>query len=95
MLYGQTVLNAFNEVEVNLNNEVLLEAQEQKLRTTLNASENTLATMKIKFQVGEVDVMPVLQGESSVLGARTALTGLQLSRLAARINLCLALGGGL
>jgi outer membrane protein TolC len=92
-MYGQTVLNAFNEVDTNLNNEVLLKAQEQDLQTALRASENTLGIMKVKFQVGEVDISPMLQTESAVLAARMTLTGLQLSRLARRINLCLALGG--
>jgi outer membrane protein, multidrug efflux system len=93
MMYGQTVLNAFNEVEVNLNNEVFLKDQQQELETGLKATEDVLAIMKVKREVGEIDIQPVLQAEAAVLGVKTGVTGVQLARLTTRINPQLALGG--
>lgn len=44
---------------------------------------------------GQVDLSPVLQLEETQLGAQAATTQIQFQLLANRINLNLALGGGL
>ena len=67
---------------------------QQDLNEALNETQDALRLAKIQFQIGEIDMQPVLQLEGAVLGAQTAVTGLQFERLANRINLHLALGGG-
>lgn len=93
MLYAQTILNAFGDVEINLTNERLLKEQQQQLDEMLKAAEDGLRIAKVQYETGAIDLQPVLQAEGAVLGARTGVTGVQLARLGTRINLHLALGG--
>jgi outer membrane protein, multidrug efflux system len=93
MLYGQTILNAFGDVEINLTNERLLKEEQQQLDGMLAAAEDALRIAKVQYETGAIDLQPVLQAQGAVLGAKTGVTGVQLARLGTRINLHLALGG--
>lgn len=93
-LYGQTALQAFAEVEVALTNEIYLREQQQSMDGVLKNITTTLDIEKTKYQVGQVDLSPVLQLEAAQLGAKAATTQIQYQLLANRLNLHLALGGG-
>lgn len=92
-LYGQTVLQAFSEVEVALTNERFLREEQQQLAAALNNAEEVYRLEIVKYEVGQVDLQPVLQLESVLLGAKVANTQAQYELLINRIDLHLALGG--
>lgn len=92
-LYGETILQAFDEVEAALGNERYLRQQQQELRNALANVSQALALEKTKFDVGQVDMDPVLQLEAAELGAKAALTQAEYQLLVNRINLHLSLGG--
>lgn len=92
-LYGQTVLQAFSEVEVALTNERFLREEQQQLAAALNDAEEVYRLENVKYDVGQVDLQPVIQLEGVLLGAKAANTQAQYELLINRINLHLALGG--
>ena len=91
--YGQTLLNAFEEVENALANEVLFEKREKFLAKAVADNERALKKTKAQFDVGRIDLLSVLQIQARVLAARSTLIAVRNERLAQRINLHLALGG--
>jgi len=92
-LYGQTLLQAFDDVEVTLTNERYLKDQEKDATEALKSTEDALNLGKVKYDIGQTDLSPVLQLESVVLATQTAETYLQYELIANRIDLYLALGG--
>lgn len=91
-IYGATILQAFDDVEVSLTNERDLRDEHRQLSAVVENVDRALALEKIKFQVGQVDMGPVLQLEESGLGASAAASQIQYELLANRVNLNLALG---
>lgn len=91
--YGQTLLNAFQEVENALGNEVLFEKREKFLGKAVADNERALKKAKARFDVGRIDLLSVLQIQARVLAARSTLIAVRNERLAQRVNLHLALGG--
>jgi outer membrane protein, multidrug efflux system len=94
LIYGQTALQAFGEVEVALTNERFLRDQQQDYDSVLKNITRALELEKTKYEVGQVDLGPVLSLQGAELGARMATAEVQYELLANRINLHLALGGG-
>ena len=93
-VYGETILEAFDEVEAALGNERYLREQQQELGNALHNISRALALERTKYEVGQVDLGPVLQLQAAELGAKAATTQVEYQLLANRINLHLALGGG-
>jgi len=92
--YGQTALVAFAEVETHLSNEKLLEERQQFVAAALDDNEAAYRIARAQFDMGKVDLLSVLQMQARVLGARSGAIRLQSMRIAERIDLHLALGGG-
>ncbi len=93
-IYGQTALQAFAEVEITLTNERSLREQQQDYDAVLKNISRALELEKTKYEVGQVDLGPVLSLQGAELGARMATAGVQYQLLANRIDIHLALGGG-
>ena len=91
--YGQTLLQAFDDVEVTLTNERYLKEQKQQANEALTSIQDALTLGKVKYAIGQTDSSPVLQLENGVLGTQTADTYIQYELIANRISLYLALGG--
>lgn len=91
--YGQTALRAFAEVETGLSNELLLVQRQTFLQSVLFENMTALKISKLKYEVGQIDLLSVLQMQLRVLNARIALIHIQNVRLAQRVDLHLALGG--
>jgi outer membrane protein TolC len=91
--YGQTLLNAFQEVENALANGDLFAKREKYLEKAVAENERALQKVQAQFKVGRIDLLSVLQIQARVLGARSALIAVRNERLAQRVNLHLALGG--
>jgi outer membrane protein, multidrug efflux system len=92
-LYGQTALQAFDDVEVALTNEHYLKDEEKDATGALNDTEDALLLAKIKYNVGQTDLSPVLDLEKAVTTTQMATAYVQQELIANRINLYLALGG--
>jgi multidrug efflux system outer membrane protein len=92
-LFGQTVLQAFDDVEVTLTNERYLKDEQKDAAYALKSTEDALSLAKVKYNIGQTDLSPVLQLENVVSSTQMATIFLQQQLIANRINLYLALGG--
>jgi multidrug efflux system outer membrane protein len=92
--FGATVLQALEQVEAGLTNEALLERREMFLSQSVDNNKQAYDLALKQFDVGQIDLLSVLQMQSRWIGARTGLLRVKNARLAGRINLHLALGGG-
>lgn len=93
-LYGQAVLRAFNEVETTLANEQLLADEQRFLESVLAQDTEAVRLGRLRYTAGATDLLHVLQLQAKQLSTRFDLIGLQNERLANRVALHLALGGG-
>ena len=91
--YGQTALKAFDDVEVTLTNERYLKDEQKDATDALKSTEDALSLARVKYNIGQTDLSPVLQLENVVSATEMANTYVQHELIANRINLYLALGG--
>ncbi len=91
--YGQSLLRAFEEVETSLTNERLFAEREVYLDTVVDENERALELARVQYDVGQIDLLSLLQIQTKWIGARIGLLRIQNDRLAQRVNLHLALGG--
>jgi multidrug efflux system outer membrane protein len=92
-LYGQTVLQSFDDVEVTLTNERYLKDEQKNATDALKSTEDALSLARVKYDIGQTDLSPVLQLENVVSATQMASTAVEHELIANRINLYLALGG--
>jgi outer membrane protein TolC len=92
--YSQAALRAFTEVESALSVESLLEARERHLREAAISAAAASGLSLDRYQQGIGDLVTVLEAQRRSLGADAALLEVRRLRLATRVNLHLALGGG-
>jgi len=92
--YARAAQRAFGEVEGALSAENTLRDRDAILEATIRDSERALELARIQYRVGAVDLRTVEQSQLALYSARTARLRVQSERLAQRVNLYLALGGG-
>ena len=80
-------------MEASLTNETLLQNRETFLTKSVDNNKEAYELAKVKFDVGQTDLLSVLQMQTRWIGARVGLLRVKNERLAERINLHLALGG--
>jgi multidrug efflux system outer membrane protein len=93
-LYGQTALRAFGEVESTLASEQLLADQQTYLESVLSQDTEALRLGRLRYDAGASDLLHVLQLQARQLATSVDLIGIRNDRLANRVALHLALGGG-
>ncbi len=93
-LYGQTALRAFSEVETALASEQLLADQQAYLERVFAQDSDALRLGRVRYNVGATDLLDVLQLQTRQLDTSFELIGVRADRLANRVALHLALGGG-
>jgi NodT family efflux transporter outer membrane factor (OMF) lipoprotein len=93
-LYGQVALRAFSEVESTLGNEQLLADQQQYLEAVLTQDSEALRLGRVRYTMGASNLLDVLQLQSRQLNTQFELITIRNDRLANRVALHLALGGG-
>ena len=93
-LYGQAALRAFSDVETALANEKILEDQQRYLEAVVAQDTEGLQLRRIRYKVGAADLLSVLDLQNRLLNAEFDLISVRNDRLANRIGLHLALGGG-
>ena len=91
--FGATVLQALEQVEAGLTNEALLERRESFISQSVDNDRQAYDIALKQYDVGQIDLLSVLQMQTRWIGAKTNLIRVKNARLAERINLHLALGG--
>lgn len=91
--YGQAVLTAFQEVETALSNEGLFAERQRFLESVVEENGKALELARMRYDVGQTDLLSVLQIQARVVAAEIALIRIRNERLSQRVNLHLALGG--
>jgi NodT family efflux transporter outer membrane factor (OMF) lipoprotein len=92
--YQSTALNAFREVEQALAAEKWLRDQEQALQEAMTQTEASRKLAVTSYQQGLIEILTLLDSYRSTLNAQSAHLIVQRQLLNNRIDLYLALGGG-
>ncbi len=92
--YARAGQRAFGELENALAAENALRDRYVILEAAVRDNARALELAQIQYRVGAVDLRAVEQNQLSLYSARIALLRVQTERLAQRVNLYLALGGG-
>jgi outer membrane protein, multidrug efflux system len=92
--YARIAQRSFGEVENALGAEFALRDREALLASNRADNQRALELAQIQYRVGSVDLRAVEQRQLALLQVRTTLLRVQTERLAQRVNLHLALGGG-
>ena len=93
--YAQAALTAFTDVENALSNEQIVKKREAFLQVQVGENPEALRLMNIKYDVGQIDLLSVLQITQRLIASELGLIGIRNQRLAQRVNLHLALGESL
>jgi NodT family efflux transporter outer membrane factor (OMF) lipoprotein len=93
-LYKNTALNAFREVEQVLAADEWLREQEKALRQAVEQTEASRRLAIYSYQLGIIEILTLLDSYRSTLNAQSAHISVKRQLLTNRINLYLALGGG-
>lgn len=91
--YAQTVLNAFNEVEISLAAEQFLTRQERALAISVQEQKAALLLAEQQYERGLVGIITLLDTQRRAFNAESAWLLTLNQKLQNRINLHLALGG--
>ena len=92
--YARAGQRAFGEVENALAAENALREREAILAGTIRDAERALELAQVQYRIGTVNLSVVEQKQLVVYSSRMSLLRVQTERLAQRVNLHLALGGG-
>ena len=91
--YGQAALNAFSELESNLDQGTVISQREVDLEVAAREAEKAFRIASLRYEEGEEDLLSVLTIQQRVISAKSALSSVERLLLEQRINLNLALGG--
>lgn len=94
-LYKSTALNAFREVEQVLAADEWLRKEEEAVRKAVEQTEASRKLAVYSYQHGHIEILTLLDSYRSTLIARSAHLSIRRQLLANRVNLFLALGGGI
>lgn len=92
--YEQAIQTAFQEVADSLASRAFLSEQVEAQANLVEATERSLNLAEIRYEGGAADYLAVLDAQRELLSARQTLVDTKLLRLANRITLYRALGGG-
>jgi NodT family efflux transporter outer membrane factor (OMF) lipoprotein len=91
--YGQAAINAFSELESNLDQGIVVQQRIVDLTEAAAQAENALRIAKLRYNEGEEDLLSVLTIQQRGISARSSLSSAERQLLEQRVNLHLALGG--
>lgn len=92
--YAAVGLRAFDEVEGALASETALRERQEILKQVAADNRRSMELATVQYKIGSADLRSVLQEQLRLYGTLTTLVQIQGERLAQRVNLYLALGGG-
>lgn len=90
--YQSLMLDAFNEVETELDRGSVLERREGHLTRALSEAEDALQFSRFRYELGESDLLNVLSIQQRVASLEADLARTQRARLDQYVSLALALG---
>ena len=90
--YQKLVLDAFNEVETELDRGRILERREQFLTRALSEAQDALQFSRFRYELGESELLNVLSIQQRVASLQAELARTQRARLDQYVALALALG---
>ena len=90
--YQSLLLDAYNEVETQLDRGAVLEQREQYLSNALQEAESALKFSRFRYELGESDLLNVLSIQQRVASLNAELARTQRARLDQFVSLALALG---
>ncbi|MEO0983012.1 MAG: efflux transporter outer membrane subunit [Pseudomonadota bacterium] len=91
--YGQTALDAFEEVETSLDQNTVLRDRAGSLRESAEQANEALRIIRLRYEEGESDLLDVLTIQQRVFSADADLVSVERARLDEWISLNLAIGG--
>lgn len=91
--YGQAALEAFGDVESNLDQGVVLDKRLASLTEAAKEANEAYRVARLRYDEGETDLIDVLTIQQRVFAAESNLASIKRSLLEQRVNLNLALGG--
>ncbi|MBA4143009.1 MAG: efflux transporter outer membrane subunit [Nitrosospira sp.] len=94
-LYKDRALNAFREVEQVLAADEWLREEEKSLKKAVEQTEASRKLAVYSYQHGFIEILTLLDSYRSTLNAQSAHLSVRRQLLSNRINLYLALGGGI
>jgi NodT family efflux transporter outer membrane factor (OMF) lipoprotein len=92
--YRRAVIQAFNDIEVQLNNIQLIKAQGEVTERNLASAEEQFRLANLRYEQGTANYQTVLNAQNSLFSSRNSVLSNQLSQLNAIINFYQSLGGG-
>ena len=92
--YRETVIRAFNDIEVALGNIKLLESLARVLLDDLARAEESLRIAEVRYREGVIDYQRVLSAQDFLYSARNSVLSNKRAYLNAIVSLYQALGGG-
>ena len=92
--YAGTALNAYLEVENALDAEGRLAEREAALRVSLNESQEAENRLELRYTEGLATILQLLDAQSRRISAEGQLISARKERLANRVRMHVALGGG-
>lgn len=92
--YRQTVIRAFNDIEIALGNIELLDSLNRIALEDLKRAEESLRIAEVRYREGVIDYQRVLTAQDFLYGARNNVLSNKRGYLNAILNLYQALGGG-
>ena len=92
--YAGTALNAYLEVENALDADARLAEREAALRVSLNEALKAEERLELRYTEGLTTILQLLDSQSRRLNAESQLISARKERLANRVRLHVALGGG-
>lgn len=91
--YGQVAIDAFSELEDNLDQGVVVQQRIVDLEEAAIEAAKAFRIARLRYEEGEEDLLNVLTIQQRVISARSALSVAERLLLEQRVNLNLALGG--
>jgi len=92
--YYKAIISAFRDVEDALVAIEKLARQEGALSEAAIQAERSYRLAVVRYEAGQVDYLPVLESDRTLLNSRNALVEARLARLTSLVALYKALGGG-
>ena len=92
--YAGDVLQAYLEIENALDAEQQLQLREAALRVSLDEAQQAEARLADRYAEGLASILQLLDAQSRAINAESSLISARKERLANRVRLHLALGGG-
>jgi NodT family efflux transporter outer membrane factor (OMF) lipoprotein len=91
--YRKSALNAFSEIEQNLDNGQDFANREKALEEAYLENQKALKIANIRYQEGESELLDTLQIQQQAMSAESSLLSIRRSQLEQQVNLDLSLGG--